>query len=118
MRIAHTLGTLCWAVMAVATPASASTSPDASWSTGSSSSTTLTPLTTSSCHGTRSTSVPQASGLVNSTFPVGITPTAPTSLIKATTSHTAGVTGGAIPQQMQASMAGLLGFCIMGLVML
>ncbi|TWU78829.1 hypothetical protein ED733_007423 [Metarhizium rileyi] len=35
-----------------------------------------------------------------------------------TTSRTPELTGGAIPQQMQASMAGLLGFCIMGLVML
>ncbi|PHH79710.1 hypothetical protein CDD82_2220 [Ophiocordyceps australis] len=36
----------------------------------------------------------------------------------ATTSRATDVTGGAIPQQMQASMAGLIGFCIMGLVML
>ncbi|KAK5997200.1 hypothetical protein PT974_02553 [Cladobotryum mycophilum] len=28
------------------------------------------------------------------------------------------VTGGAIPQQMQHSMAGLIGFCIVGLIML
>ncbi|KAF4507235.1 hypothetical protein G6O67_005897 [Ophiocordyceps sinensis] len=36
----------------------------------------------------------------------------------ATASQAAEVTGGAIPQQMQASVVGLLGFCIMGLVML
>ncbi|GJN74457.1 hypothetical protein PLICBS_008548 [Purpureocillium lilacinum] len=42
----------------------------------------------------------------------------PTARPNATTSRSAQVTGGAIPQQMQASMAGLLGFCIMGLVML
>ncbi|PHH90733.1 hypothetical protein CDD83_2773 [Cordyceps sp. RAO-2017] len=36
----------------------------------------------------------------------------------ATASRVAEVTGGAIPQQMQASIVGLLGFCIMGLVML
>ncbi|KYK55274.1 hypothetical protein DCS_07237 [Drechmeria coniospora] len=33
-------------------------------------------------------------------------------------SHAVEVAGGAIPQQMQASMLGLLGFCIMGLIML
>ncbi|KAG5974338.1 hypothetical protein E4U55_008233 [Claviceps digitariae] len=118
MRIAQTLGTLCWAVMAVTVPASVSASPDASWPTGSSLSATSVPLATGSCHGIKSTSVPHASGSVNSTFPVATTATIPTNLINATTSHTAGVTGGAIPQQMQASMAGLLGFCIMGLVML
>ncbi|KAM4059126.1 hypothetical protein HRG_008007 [Hirsutella rhossiliensis] len=36
----------------------------------------------------------------------------------ATASQAAEVTGGAIPQQMQASVVGLLGFCIVGLVML
>ncbi|KAK1242085.1 hypothetical protein MKX07_000071 [Trichoderma sp. CBMAI-0711] len=35
-----------------------------------------------------------------------------------TTTPTSHVTGGAIPQQMQSSMAGLIGFCIMGLIML
>ncbi|KAG5992564.1 hypothetical protein E4U54_003600 [Claviceps lovelessii] len=118
MRIARTLGTLCWAVMTVTIPPSASASPNASWSTGSSSSVVSAPLATGSCHGFSSTSNPYASGCVNSTFPVTTTATVPTNLINATTSHTAGVTGGAIPQQMQASMAGLLGFCIMGLVML
>ncbi|KAK1250474.1 hypothetical protein MKX08_010477 [Trichoderma sp. CBMAI-0020] len=34
------------------------------------------------------------------------------------TTPTSHVTGGAIPQQMQSSMAGLIGFCIMGLIML
>ncbi|TFA99441.1 hypothetical protein CCMA1212_008743 [Trichoderma ghanense] len=35
-----------------------------------------------------------------------------------TSAPTSHVTGGAIPQQMQSSMAGLIGFCIMGLIML
>ncbi|KAF4584356.1 hypothetical protein GQ602_005729 [Ophiocordyceps camponoti-floridani] len=33
-------------------------------------------------------------------------------------SHAPELTGGAIPHQMKASVVGLLGFCIMGLVML
>ncbi|KHO01872.1 uncharacterized protein MAM_00873 [Metarhizium album ARSEF 1941] len=53
----------------------------------------------------------------NATTPF-TTATSPATTPNTTTSHTAELTGGAIPQQMQASMAGLLGFCIMGLVML
>ncbi|KAG5913519.1 hypothetical protein E4U42_001084 [Claviceps africana] len=114
MRVLQTLGALCFCpLMAVTALASASPSLDAAWSAGSS-----VPLATGSCQGIRSTPAPYASGSVNASIPLATKTTAPTNIINATTSHTAGVTGGAIPQQMQASMAGLLGFCIMGLVML
>ncbi|KAG6073183.1 hypothetical protein E4U15_006548 [Claviceps sp. LM218 group G6] len=120
MRITQTLGSLCGAVMAVTAPtaasASATASLDASWLP----SATSVPLTTANCQGHNSTAVRHASALVNAnaTFPVPTIATVPTNLVNATASPATGVTGGAIPQQMQASMAGLLGFCIMGLVML
>ncbi|UNI19940.1 hypothetical protein JDV02_006082 [Purpureocillium takamizusanense] len=56
--------------------------------------------------------------LSNGTTHFSSTAVLPTARPNSTTSRSTQVTGGAIPQQMQASMAGLLGFCIMGLVML
>ncbi|KND94056.1 hypothetical protein TOPH_01190 [Tolypocladium ophioglossoides CBS 100239] len=69
--------------------------------------------------GTRSSAIPFPVSQPNTSATTHFTTTViPTARPNATTSHTAEVTGGAIPQQMQASIVGLLGFCIMGLVML
>ncbi|KAG6019526.1 hypothetical protein E4U19_004701 [Claviceps sp. Clav32 group G5] len=118
MRITQTLGSLCGAVMAVTAPTAASASGTASLDASWLPSATSVPLTTGNGQGHNSTAVRHASAPVNATFPVPTIAAVPTNLVNATASHTTGVTGGAIPQQMQASMAGLLGFCIMGLVML
>ncbi|PTB75904.1 hypothetical protein M440DRAFT_1392384 [Trichoderma longibrachiatum ATCC 18648] len=56
-----------------------------------------------------STGVTRPASLPNATMPTKS---------QNTTTPTSHVTGGAIPQQMQSSMAGLIGFCIMGLIML
>ncbi|KAK9446065.1 uncharacterized protein VB005_01179 [Metarhizium brunneum] len=113
MRITHLLGALGAASVAIATSSGEpSNSPSASIPTEKplARSTSISAVLQSGTTLGRSRSV-------NATTPF-ITTTSPTTTPNTTTSHTAEVTGGAIPQQMQASMAGLLGFCIMGLVML
>ncbi|PNY29964.1 Uncharacterized protein TCAP_00129 [Tolypocladium capitatum] len=74
-------------------------------------------LSKSGC-GTHSSVISFPVSQPNSTATRFTTTVIPTARPNATSSHSAEVTGGAIPQQMQASIVGLLGFCIMGLVML
>ncbi|OAQ73173.1 hypothetical protein VFPPC_12937 [Pochonia chlamydosporia 170] len=111
MRVAQLLGALGAASLAIAASSDASTLPGLP-SAKLTSPSTATP---SSSDSNLSTGL-NPTWSANSTTP--FTATSQTTSPNATTSHSAQLTGGAIPQQMQASMAGLLGFCIMGLVML
>ncbi|KAK2597966.1 hypothetical protein QQS21_005882 [Conoideocrella luteorostrata] len=114
MRIIQILGALGVAAVAISAFPSESQSLGVSFSSATSS----TPTSANVCNGIVPTSALQQSpGSANATTPFTTT-TVPTTSPNVTASHPAEVTGGAIPQQMQASMAGLLGFCIMGLVML
>ncbi|POR38905.1 Uncharacterized protein TPAR_00900 [Tolypocladium paradoxum] len=117
------LSVLASAAIAVATSAntiaaSPATTLSVAWTSSSAAIESHAASPSKSDYGTHSSVISFSVSQSNSTATHVTTTVIPTARPNSTTSHTAEVTGGAIPQQMQASMVGLLGFCIMGLVML
>ncbi|GFP52619.1 hypothetical protein ACSS6W_003295 [Trichoderma asperelloides] len=92
---------------------SASVTPSSGWTSSEAQTATESGFDDSSAS---TTSVTRPAGFPNATTTLAssLVPTKSQN----TTTPTSHVTGGAIPQQMQSSMAGLIGFCIMGLIML